>query len=38
MTKDFLQDHINKFIIDENIINKINRGKNSYKVNIESID
>ena len=36
--KNFLQDHINKLIIDEKIINKINRAKNSYKVNIELID
>ena len=36
--KDFLQDHIDKPIIDEKIINKINRDKNSYKVNIELID
>ena len=33
----FLQDHIDK-LIDEKIINKINRDKNSYKVNIELID
>ena len=38
ITKDFLQDHINKLVIDEKNINKINRDKNSYKVNIESID
>ena len=38
VTKDFLQDHIDKLIIDEKIINKINRNKNSYKVNIELID
>ena len=38
ITKDFLQDHIDKLVIDEKIINKINRDKNSYKVNIESID
>ena len=38
ITKDFLQDHIDKLIIDEKIINKINRDKNSYKVNIELID
>ena len=29
ITKDFLQDHIDKLIIDEKIINKINRDKNS---------
>ena len=38
ITKDFLQDHIDKLITDEKIIKKINRGKNSYKVNIELID
>ena len=38
ITKDFLQDHIDKLIIDEKIINKINRDKNSYKANIEPID
>ena len=38
MTKDFLQDHINKLIIDKKIINKINRNNNSHKVNIESLD
>ena len=38
ITKDFLQDHIDKLIIVEKIINKINRDKNSYKVNIELID
>ena len=38
ITKDFLQDHIDKLIIDEKIINKINTDKNSYKVNIELID
>ena len=38
ITKDFLQDHINKLIIDEKIINKINRDKNSYKVNLEPLD
>ena len=38
ITKDFLQDHIDKLIIDEKIINKINRDKNSYKVNIELLD
>ena len=38
ITKDFLQDHIDKLIIDKKIINKINRDKNFYKVNIESID
>ena len=37
ITKEFLQDHIDK-LIDEKIINKINRDKNSYKVNIELID
>ena len=43
ITKDFLQDHIDKLIINEKIINKktinkINWDKNSYKVNTESID
>ena len=38
ITKDSLQDHIDKLIIDEKIIKKINRDKNSYKVNIELID
>ena len=38
ITKDFLQYHINKLIIDEKIINTISRDKNSYKTNIESID
>ena len=38
ITKDFLQYHINKVIIDEKIINTISRDKNSYKTNIESID
>ena len=38
ITKDFLQDHIDKLIIDGKIANKIKRDKNSYKVNIESID
>ena len=38
MTKDFLQFHINKLIIDKKIINKINRNNNSHKVNIESLD
>ena len=32
ITKDFLQDHIDKLIIDGKIINKINRDKNSYKI------
>ena len=36
--KEFLQDHIDKLIIDEKIINKISRSKNTYKVSIESID
>ena len=38
ITKDILQNHIDKLIIDEKNVNKINRDKNSYKVNIESID
>ena len=38
ITKDFLQDHIEKLIIDEKIINKINMDKNSCKVNITLID
>ena len=38
ITKDFLQDHIDKLIIDEKVVNKINKDKNSYKVIIESID
>ena len=38
ITKDFLQDHIDKLIIDNKIINKINRHKNSYKVNTKLID
>ena len=38
ITKDFLQDHIDKLIIDGKIINNINRNKNFYKVNIELID
>ena len=38
ITKDFLQYHINKLIMDEKIINTISRDKNSYKTNIESID
>ena len=38
ITNFFLQDHIDKHIIDEKIINKINKDKNSYKVNIELID
>ena len=36
--KDFLQHHIDKLIIDEKIINEINRDKNSYKINTELID
>ena len=28
IAKDFLQDHINNLVIDEKIINKINRNKN----------
>ena len=31
ITKDFLQDHIDKLIIDEKVINKINRDKNIIK-------
>ena len=38
ITKDFLQYHIDKLIIDEKIVNTIIRDKNSYKTNIESID
>ena len=38
ITKDFLQYHIDKVIIDKKNISKINRDKNSYKVNIELID
>ena len=38
ITKDFLQDDIDKLITDEKITNKINSDKNSYKVNIEFID
>ena len=38
ITKDFLQYHIDKVIIDEKNISKINRDKNSCKVNIELID
>ena len=38
ITKDFLQDHVDKLIADEKNINKINTDKNSYKINIESID
>ena len=37
ITKDFLQDHIDKLIIDEKIMNRINRSKSSHKVNRESI-
>ena len=36
--KDFLQDHIDNLIIDEKIINKITRDKNSCEVNIKLID
>ena len=38
ITKDFLQDHIDKLIIDEKIMNRINRDKSSHKVNREQID
>ena len=38
ITKDFSQDHINKLIINEKIINKTNRDKNSSKANIGSIN
>ena len=39
ITKDFLQDHIDKLIIDEKIINKINRDKvNKVNIDIEPID
>ena len=38
ITKHFLQDHTDKRIIDIKIISKINRDKNSYKVNVELID
>ena len=38
ITKDFLQVHIDKLIIDEKIINNINKDKISYKVNTELID
>ena len=31
ITKDFSQDHIDKLIIDEEVINKINRDKNIIK-------
>ena len=37
ITKDFFQDHINELIIYKKIINKINRDKTSYKLNMESI-
>ena len=38
ITKDFLQDHIDKLITEKKTLNKIIRDKNSYKVNIELID
>ena len=38
MIKNFFQDDIDKLIIEEKTINKINRDKNSYKVNIELMD
>ena len=38
ITKDVLQDHMDKLITDVKIINEIMRDKNSYEVNIELID
>ena len=38
ITYDFLQDHVDKLIIDKKNVNKINSDKNSYKVNVELID
>ena len=38
ITRDFSQDHISKLIINEKIINKTNRDKNSCKANIEAIN
>ena len=38
LKKDFLHDHINKINVDKKTINKINRNKITYKVNIESLD
>ena len=38
ITKYFLQDHIDKHIIDKKVINKIIRDKNFYKVNTKPID
>ena len=35
ITKDFLQDHIDKLITEKKTLNKIIRDKNSYKVNID---
>ena len=38
MKSDFLQDRINEININMKTINKINRNKNFYKVNIELLD
>ena len=38
MDKDVLQQQINMLIKEEKILNKINRNKNSYKVNEKKVD
>ena len=38
MNKDVLQQQINMLITEEKILNKINRNKNSYKVNESKVD
>ena len=38
MKKYFLHDHINKINVEKKTINKINRNKITYKVNIKSLD
>ena len=38
ISKEVIQDKIDDLIIEENILNKINRGKNSYWVNEEKVD
>ena len=38
MKKYFLHDHINKINVEKKTVNKINRNKITYKVNIKSLD
>ena len=38
LSKDVLQDKIDNLVIEGKIINKINRGKNSYWINEEIVD